>query len=173
MNKAVLIAADEKIALRLLIVLDGDSQRRGHRPKPVAKTESPIPSGARRLTLEGGVEAVLGRASVMRLEDGAPRIERGEVRFSVPHRQPGHPFVVRAEGYRVVVVGTRFGISVAGKTDGKLDPKADAKADVKTDENAEAKTEAKAVGVDVDEGIVEVWDAATQRRPRRYVAALR
>ncbi|HLK92692.1 MAG TPA: tetratricopeptide repeat protein, partial [Polyangia bacterium] len=99
------------------------------------------------LTLEGGVEAVLGRSSVMRLEDGAPRIEGGEVRFSVPHRQPGHPFVVRAEGYRVVVVGTRFGVNVdgrAGATDGR-----------------------KAVGVDVDEGIVEVWEAATQRRLAR------
>ena len=58
---------------------------------------------------------MLGRSSVMRIEDGAPRVEGGEVRFSVPHRQPGHPFVVRAEGYRVVVVGTRFGVNVAGK----------------------------------------------------------
>ena len=32
----------------------------------VAKTESPAPPGSRRLTLEGGVEAVLGRSSVMR-----------------------------------------------------------------------------------------------------------
>jgi hypothetical protein len=115
----------------------------GH-AKIVARTESAAAPGARRLTLEGGVEAVLGRSSVMRLEDGAPRVEGGEVRFSVPHRQPGHPFVVRAEGYRVVVVGTRFGINVDGKTEG-----------------------AKAVGVDVDEGIVEVWDAATQRRLAR------
>ena len=121
----------------------------GHLKTP-AKSESPLAPGARRLTLEGGVEAVLGRSSVMRLEDGAPRIEVGEVRFSVPHRQPGHPFVVRAEGYRVVVVGTRFGINVDGKTDSKPTP-----------------TETKAVGVDVDEGIVEVWDAATQRRLAR------
>ncbi len=112
--------------------------------KAAAKSESPLAPGARRLTLEGGVEAVLGRSSVMRLEEGAPRIEVGEVRFSVPHRQPGHPFVVRAEGYRVVVVGTRFGINVDGKTDGT-----------------------KPVAVDVDEGIVEVWDAATQRRLAR------
>ena len=90
-------------------------------PEGPAKSESLIPPGARRLTLEGGVEAVLGRSSVMRLEDGAPRIEGGEVRFSVPHRQPGHPFVVRAEGYRVVVVGTRFGIAVDGKADGKAE----------------------------------------------------
>ena len=120
--------------------------------KAAAKSESALAPGARRLTLEGGVEAVLGRSSVMRLEDGAPRIEVGEVRFSVPHRQPGHPFVVRAEGYRVVVVGTRFGINVDGKTDDK--------ADIKTDGT-------KPVAVDVDEGIVEVWDAATQRRLAR------
>ena len=116
--------------------------------KGTAKSESPIAPGARRLTLEGGVEAVLGRSSVMRIEDGAPRIEVGEVRFSVPHRQPGHPFVVRAEGYRVVVVGTRFGINVDGKSDSKT-------------------AGAKPVAVDVDEGIVEVWDAATQRRLAR------
>lgn len=122
----------------------------GH-PKTAAKTEEgPMTPGTRRLTLEGGVEAVLGQSSVMRLEDGAPRIEVGEVRFSVPHRQPGHPFVVRAEGYRVVVVGTRFGINVDGKSD------------------SNSKTEGtKAVAVDVDEGIVEVWDAATQRRLAR------
>ncbi len=120
--------------------------------KTVAKAESAATPGARRLTLEGGVEAVLGRSSVMRLEDGAPRVEGGEVRFSVPHRQPGHPFVVRAEGYRVVVVGTRFGINVDGKIDGKTEGKTDGQ---------------KAVGVDVDEGIVEVWEAATQRRLAR------
>ena len=65
------------------------------------------------------------------------------MRFSVPHRQPGHPFVVRAEGYRVVVVGTRSGINVDGKADGKTDGKSAGQ---------------KAVGVDVDEGIVEVWE---------------
>jgi tetratricopeptide (TPR) repeat protein len=122
------------------------------RLRTAAKSEGAMSPGARRLTLEGGVEAVLGRSSVMRLEDGAPRVEGGEVRFSVPHRQPGHPFVVRAEGYRVVVVGTRFGINVDGKADGTTDGKTGEK---------------KAVGVDVDEGIVEVWEAATQRRLAR------
>jgi tetratricopeptide (TPR) repeat protein len=87
-------------------------------------------SAPRRLTLDGGVEAKLDAASVMRLDGGDPRIEGGEVRFSVPHRQPGHPFVVRAQRYRVVVVGTKFGVSV--DHDGN-------------------------VGVDVDEGVVEVY----------------
>ena len=101
----------------------------------MAHAESVAGPGARRLTLEGGVETIIGRSGVMRIDDGAPRVEAGEVRFSVPHRLPGHPFVVRAEGYRVVVVGTRFGISV----------------------------QEAGVLVDVEEGIVEVWESATQR----------
>jgi hypothetical protein len=105
----------------------------------LAHAESVVGPGARELTLEGGVQAVIGRSGVMRIDDGAPRVESGEVRFSVPHRRPGHPFVVRAEGYRVVVVGTRFGVSVQDS----------------------------GVLVDVDEGIVEVWEAATQRRVAR------
>ena len=101
----------------------------------VAHAESVAGPGSRRLTLEGGVETIIGRSGVMRLDDGAPRVEAGEVRFSVPHRLPGHPFVVRAEGYRVVVVGTRFGVSVQDA----------------------------GVLVDVEEGIVEVWESASQR----------
>jgi ferric-dicitrate binding protein FerR (iron transport regulator) len=124
--------------------------------RPAAKIEALAP-GARRLTLEGGVEAVLGQSSVMRLEDGAPRVEGGEVRFSVPHRQPGHPFVVRAEGYRVVVVGTRFGVNVDGKGDvqglGKLAAKPDGRSNK--------------VGVDVDEGVVEVWETSSGQRLAR------
>jgi len=130
--------------------------------RPAAKSDV-LPPGARRLTLEGGIEAVLAQSSVMRIEDGAPRVEGGEVRFSVPHRQPGHPFVVRAEDYRVVVVGTRFGVNVNGKGDadgiGKLDGKLDGK--------AENKAENRKVDVDVDEGIVEVWEAASGQRLAR------
>jgi tetratricopeptide (TPR) repeat protein len=85
----------------------------------------------RRLTLDGGVEAELQRTSVMRIEGSDARVEGGAVRFKVPHRRPGHPFVVRAEGYRVVVIGTRFGVAVAGD---------------------------RHVDVDVDEGVVEVWN---------------
>ena len=108
---------------------------------PVTTPPAPaqVALGARRLTLEGGVEAQLGSSGVMRIEDGAPRVEKGEVRFSVPHRPPGHPFVVRADDYSVVVVGTRFGVVVNDQV----------------------------VGVDVDEGIVEVRQTATQRRLAR------
>ena len=111
---------------------------------PAAPTApAQVALGTRRLTLEGGVEAQLGSSSVMRIEDGAPRVEKGEVRFSVPHRPPGHPFVVRAvvrnNDYSVVVVGTRFGVAVNDQV----------------------------VGVDVDEGIVEVHQTATQQRLAR------
>ena len=106
------------------------------RPAP-AQVE--VALGTRRLTLEGGVEAQLGSSSVMRIEDGAPRIEKGEVRFSVPHRPPGHPFIVRADDYSVVVVGTKFGVAVDGR----------------------------AVGVDVNEGVVEVRRTSDQRRLAR------
>jgi hypothetical protein len=96
-------------------------------------TVTSTPTGRRRLTLEGGVEAELDVASVMHIDGGDPRVMDGEVRFSVPHRPPGHPFVVRAERYRVIVVGTKFGVRV------------------------EQQGSARQVAVDVDEGVVEVW----------------
>jgi len=88
----------------------------------------------KRLTLEGGVEAELQRTSVMRIEGSDARVEGGTVRFKVPRRRPGHPFVVHAEHYRVVVIGTRFGVGVNGGGNDKR------------------------VDVDVDEGVVEVWN---------------
>ena len=96
--------------------------------EPVAAQEAE----GRRLTLEGGVEAELQHTSVMRIEGSDARVEGGAVRFKVPHRRPGHPFVVRADRYRVVVLGTRFGVAVA--SDRRVD-------------------------VDVDEGVVEVWSS--------------
>jgi len=94
--------------------------------------QAPASTETRRLTLDGGVEAELQRTSVMRIEGSDARVEDGAVRFKVPHRRPGHPFVVRAEGYRVIVLGTRFGVAVAGD---------------------------RQVDVDVDEGVVEVWNS--------------
>jgi len=85
----------------------------------------------RRLTLEGGVVAELQHTSKMSIEESGARVEGGTVKFKVPHRRPGHPFVVRAEHYRVVVIGTRFGVGVNGD---------------------------RRVDVDVDEGVVEVWN---------------
>jgi len=91
----------------------------------------------RTLTLEGGVVARVRPSSVMRIEGNDPRVEQGEVRFSVPHRAPGRPFVVRADRFRVIVVGTKFGVAVRPAND---------------------TTPAAGVDVDVDEGVVEVWD---------------
>jgi tetratricopeptide (TPR) repeat protein len=91
----------------------------------------PIAAETRRLTLDGGVEAELQRTSVMRIEGSDPRVEDGTVRFKVPRRRPGHPFVVHAQHYRVIVLGTKFGVAV--NSDRRVD-------------------------VDVDEGVVEVWN---------------
>src|SRR5690242_5546309 len=89
----------------------------------------------RRLTLEGGVVAELQHTSKMSIEESGARVEGGTVRFKVPHRRPGHPFVVRADRFRVVVIGTRFGVGVNGGASGD-----------------------RRVDVDVDEGVVEVWN---------------
>ena len=107
-------------------------------PKGTASTElvSPEPE-VRTLTLEGGVVARVRASSVMRIEGNDPRVEQGEVRFSVPHRAPGRPFVVHADRSRVIVVGTKFGVAVRPAND---------------------TTPAAGVDVDVDEGVVEVWD---------------
>jgi TolA-binding protein len=103
-----------------------------------ATTELVLPeSEVRTLTLEGGVVARVRASSVMRIEGNNPRVEQGEVRFSVPHRTPGHPFVVHADRFRVIVVGTKFGVSVRPASD---------------------TTPAAGVDVDVVEGVVEVWD---------------
>ena len=96
---------------------------------PQAQVQAP--SDLRRLTLEGGVVAELQHTSKMSIEESGARVEGGTVRFKVPHRRPGHPFVVRADRYRVVVIGTRFGVGVGGD---------------------------RRVDVDVDEGVVEVWN---------------
>ena len=77
-------------------------------------------------------------SSVMRIDRGDARVEEGAVRFSVPQRRPGHPFVVRAQKYRVVVLGTKFGVAVRGD---------------------------KQVDVDVAEGVVEVWERRARRAP--------
>jgi TolA-binding protein len=104
--------------------------------------ESTMTTGpeGRRVTLDGGVEARLEGSSVMRIDRGDARVEEGAVRFSVPQRRPGHPFVVRAQNYRVVVLGTKFGVAVRGD---------------------------KQVDVDVAEGVVEVWSDVRVARLER------
>jgi tetratricopeptide (TPR) repeat protein len=95
-----------------------------------AQTPPSTPTEMKRLTLDGGVEAELQHTSRMLIEGSNARVEAGKVRFKVPHRRPGQPFVVRADSYRVVVLGTQFGVAVNGD---------------------------RRVDVDVDEGVVEVW----------------
>ena len=76
-----------------------ETPRRRTARKPGKRFQSPATSETRRLTLDGGVEAELQRTSVMRIEGSDARVEDGAVRFKVPKRRPGHPFVVRAETY--------------------------------------------------------------------------
>jgi hypothetical protein len=90
------------------------------------------------LTLAGGTEARLESSSVMVVDrEGRPAVDGGEIAFSVPHQQPGHSYVVQAGPYRVIVLGTRFKL--------RLD-------------------EDRRLFVNVDEGVVEVWDHARLAR---------
>jgi hypothetical protein len=86
------------------------------------------------LTLRGGTKAVLGSSSVMKLAaDYTPSVEGGEVGFTVPHQPLGHTYVVHAGPYRVIVVGTKFRLSVDGAENHRR------------------------VMVAVDDGVVEIW----------------
>ena len=92
------------------------------------------------LSLRGGTAVTLTPESILTLDkDDRPAVAAGEIRFHVPHQPPGQQFVVAARHYRVVVVGTRFAVQVADTTSA---PK---------------------VGVEVEEGVVEVWDAGGRR----------
>jgi hypothetical protein len=125
---------------------------------PFLVTPATVRTGARetlRLTLRGGIEAQLDRASVMNVDaKERPTIEKGQVAFSVPHQPPGQSFTVAAAGYRILVVGTKFRLHVEGSR----------------------------VGVDVDEGVVEIWGRRRLARlvpgeswsgPSRVIAAAR
>jgi len=90
------------------------------------------------LTLAGGTEARLESSAAMKVDRaGRAAVESGEIAFKVPHQPTGHSYVVLAGPYRVVVLGTRFSL--------RLD-------------------DAKRVFVDVQEGVVEVWDHARLAR---------
>ena len=84
------------------------------------------------LTLAGGAEAHLESSAAMKVDRaGRASVESGVVAFKVPHQTTGHSYVVLAGPYRMVVLGTRFKL--------RLD-------------------DARRVFVDVQEGVVEVWD---------------
>jgi FecR protein len=122
-----------------------------HRTAPVAKTSPepreptalarvPLLDGPKivrtkareraRLRLWGGTEADLEPNSTLVVDDKhRPAIERGRVSLAVPRQEKGHHFELGAGPYKISVLGTRFHVRVAGDS----------------------------VGVDVDEGVVEVW----------------
>jgi hypothetical protein len=106
---------------------------------PAAEGTVRTGSGERlNLRLVGGAEARLESSSVMRVDrTGRPTVDGGEVAFSVPRQPTGHSYVVLAGPYRVVVLGTKFRLR---------------------------QDDAHRVFVDVQEGVVEVWDRARVAR---------
>lgn len=87
------------------------------------------------LSLKGGTEVTVTPSSTLVLDqDEHPAVAAGEVQFHVPPQPAGHTFTVRANQYRVVVVGTRFSVRVDGGRS----------------------------GVGVTEGVVEVWNDSSR-----------
>jgi tetratricopeptide (TPR) repeat protein len=68
---------------------------------------------------------------------GRPSVDGGAVAFHVPHQPTGHSYVVLAGPYRVVVLGTKFRLR---------------------------QDDTHRVFIDVQEGVVEVWDKARLAR---------
>ena len=90
-----------------------------------------------RVALGGGAEAELAESSDITWDNQhRPSIEKGRAHLSVPHQPPGWRFSVTAGPYVVTVVGTKFDVQVASRT----------------------------VGVDVTEGVVEVWRGSHSTR---------
>jgi transmembrane sensor len=87
--------------------------------------------------LGGGATADLDENSSITWDSQhRPAIERGTVDLAVPHQPPGWRFSVTAGPYVVTVVGTKFKVEVGGRS----------------------------VGVQVSEGVVEVWRGAHSTR---------
>jgi ferric-dicitrate binding protein FerR (iron transport regulator) len=83
-----------------------------------------------RVALGGGATAELEEKSAITWDSQhRPSIQKGTARLAVPHQPPGWRFSVTAGPYVVTVVGTKFEVHVSNHT----------------------------VGVDVTEGVVEVW----------------
>ena len=90
-----------------------------------------------RVALGGGAEAELAENSAITWDgQHRPSIEQGSALLSVPHQPPGWRFSVTAGPYVVTVVGTKFEVHVASRT----------------------------VGVEVSEGVVEVWRGSRSTR---------
>jgi hypothetical protein len=100
--------------------------------QPLLDGPTTIRSDARNRTylrLWGGTEVDLEPSSAFSLDrENRPSIDKGRVSLSVPHQKPGHRFSLTAGPYLISVLGTKFQVRVAGDS----------------------------VGVDVEEGVVEV-----------------
>jgi ferric-dicitrate binding protein FerR (iron transport regulator) len=83
-----------------------------------------------KIRLFGGTDVDLEPNSVVSVDrQRRPSIERGRVSLAVPRQPPGKHFSIGAGPYSISVLGTKFQVRVAGES----------------------------VGVDVEEGVVEVW----------------
>ncbi len=90
-----------------------------------------------RVALGGGAVAELAENSAITWDaQHRPSVEQGVATLSVPHQPPGWRFSVTAGPYVVTVVGTKFNVNVGSRT----------------------------VGVEVSEGIVEVWRGSRSTR---------
>jgi hypothetical protein len=83
-----------------------------------------------KIRLFGGTDVDLEPNSAVSVDrQRRPQIERGRVTLAVPRQPPGKHFSIGAGPYSISVLGTKFQVRVAGES----------------------------VGVDVEEGVVEVW----------------
>jgi hypothetical protein len=100
--------------------------------QPLLDGPTTIRSDARNRTylrLWGGTEVDLEPSSAFSLDRrNQPSVDKGRVSVSVPRQKPGRHFALQAGPYTITVIGTKFHVRVAGDS----------------------------VGVDVDEGVVEV-----------------
>ncbi len=87
-------------------------------------------SDVKRVRLKGGAIIGVARETTLNVDAGQrPSIARGHIDLEVPHQPPGEQFTVEAGPYMIVVVGTKFGVSLSPRQ----------------------------VDVSVTEGVVEVW----------------
>jgi hypothetical protein len=90
-----------------------------------------------KVALGGGASAELAENSAITWDNQyRPSIERGSAQLSVPHQPPGWRFSVTAGPYVVTVIGTKFRVEVGSRS----------------------------VGVEVNEGVVEVWRGSRVNR---------
>jgi hypothetical protein len=112
--------------------------------RPPVTGSLPIADTPARQRLARGVDVELSSRAALVPGDEAtpPEVQRGRVRFSVPHQPPGQRYAVRAGAYRITVLGTVFDVAVEGS----------------------------AVRVSVSSGVVQIEEAASGNRLDRVAA---